>query len=151
LAVEPQGGFALSRIAARASDGVCGPDRRMDATTSAHLAAAERARAGASVAGRSLAKRDETARRRANHVGAPAGRRWRQAWPWMSGPGREHEVEPGRLDIGPSLMTHAPDQARAVASEVFEVYGTTPSYRAMLDRDGVAGPAENARVGDAPP
>ena len=30
----------------------------------------------------------------------------------------------------PIAITHAPDEARAVASEVFAVYGTTPSYRA---------------------
>jgi len=50
----------------------------------------------------------------------------------------------------PIAITNMPDRARAIASEVFAIYGTLPSYRAMLDREGVAGPAENALVGDAP-
>jgi hypothetical protein len=31
---------------------------------------------------------------------------------------------------------------------MFEIYGTLPSYRAMLDREGAAGPADVAIVGD---
>jgi alkanesulfonate monooxygenase SsuD/methylene tetrahydromethanopterin reductase-like flavin-dependent oxidoreductase (luciferase family) len=31
---------------------------------------------------------------------------------------------------------------------VFQVYGVLPSYRAMLDREGAAGPADVAIVGD---
>ena len=48
----------------------------------------------------------------------------------------------------PMAITNAPDQAREVAGQVFAIYGTLPSYRAMLDREGVAGPADNALVGD---
>ena len=39
--------------------------------------------------------------------------------------------------------------ARAKAAEQFLVYGFLPSYRAMLDREGVEGPADVALVGDA--
>ena len=42
--------------------------------------------------------------------------------------------------------THA---AAARAAEVFAVYGSLPSYRAMLDREGVAGPADIAIIGGA--
>jgi len=35
------------------------------------------------------------------------------------------------------------------AAKVFAVYGTLPSYRAMLDREGVAGPADIAITGSA--
>jgi F420-dependent oxidoreductase-like protein len=37
--------------------------------------------------------------------------------------------------------------ARARAAEVFEIYGQLPSYRAMLDLEGVAGPEDLAVVG----
>ncbi len=37
--------------------------------------------------------------------------------------------------------------ARATASETFAIYGQLPSYRAMLDREGAAGPADVAVVG----
>jgi 5,10-methylenetetrahydromethanopterin reductase len=40
-----------------------------------------------------------------------------------------------------------PDAARARADRIFAVYGQLPSYRAMLDREGVAGPADVAVVG----
>jgi hypothetical protein len=45
-------------------------------------------------------------------------------------------------------VTDDPDAARARASEVFSVYNDLPSYRAMLDREGAAGPADVAVVGD---
>jgi F420-dependent oxidoreductase-like protein len=38
--------------------------------------------------------------------------------------------------------------ARETAGRAFQIYGTLPSYRAMLDREGVEGPAEVAIVGD---
>lgn len=50
----------------------------------------------------------------------------------------------------PVALTNMPDRARSVAGELFAVHGRAPSYRAMLDREGVAGPADNALVGDAP-
>ncbi len=48
----------------------------------------------------------------------------------------------------PVCVTTDPDAARERASRVFAVYGGLPSYRAMLDREGVEGPAGVAIVGD---
>ena len=39
--------------------------------------------------------------------------------------------------------------ASARAAETFAAYGGLPSYRAMLDREGVAGPADIAIIGTA--
>ena len=53
-----------------------------------------------------------------------------------------------RFGVGlPVCVTDDPDGARAVAAKTFEVYGTLPSYRAMLDREGAAGPPDVAVVG----
>jgi len=38
--------------------------------------------------------------------------------------------------------------ARKVAAEQFAMYGHLPSYRAMLDREGYAGPPDAALIGD---
>ncbi|MFI6799293.1 TIGR03564 family F420-dependent LLM class oxidoreductase [Streptosporangium canum] len=48
----------------------------------------------------------------------------------------------------PICVTGDVAAARARAGEVFEIYGQLPSYRAMLDREGAAGPADVAIVGD---
>lgn len=48
----------------------------------------------------------------------------------------------------PVCVTDDPDAARALAAEQFAVYGTLPSYRAMLDREGAANPGDIALVGD---
>lgn len=48
----------------------------------------------------------------------------------------------------PVCVTEDPDAARAEAAKLFAVYGTLPSYRAMLDREGAATPGEIALVGD---
>ncbi len=48
----------------------------------------------------------------------------------------------------PVCVTSEPDAARAQAAEDFAIYGQLPSYRAMLDKEGAAGPAEVAIVGD---
>ncbi len=48
----------------------------------------------------------------------------------------------------PMALTNDPDGARAAADNMFSVYGELPSYRAMLDREGAAGPGDNALVGD---
>ena len=40
-----------------------------------------------------------------------------------------------------------PDAARQRADRIFAMYGHLPSYRAMLDREGAAGPADVALVG----
>jgi alkanesulfonate monooxygenase SsuD/methylene tetrahydromethanopterin reductase-like flavin-dependent oxidoreductase (luciferase family) len=82
---------------------------------------------------------------------------------WMTGPAtvRDYIVpsitaaaaEAGRpsprvVCILPVCVTNDPDAARARAAEEFAIYGQLPSYRAMLDREGAAGPADVAIVGD---
>ncbi len=82
---------------------------------------------------------------------------------WMTGPAtvRSHIVptitaatesvglpSPRVVCILPICVTSDPDAARAAAAKVFAVYGQLPSYRAMLDREGAAGPADVALVGD---
>ena len=83
---------------------------------------------------------------------------------WMTGPSTlaEHTVptlksataEAGRPEAFrvvagfPVCVTDDVDGARTRASNVFAVYGQLPSYRAMLDREGLAGPADIALVGD---
>jgi F420-dependent oxidoreductase-like protein len=48
----------------------------------------------------------------------------------------------------PIILTNKPDEARAKIAEALTIYGQLPSYRAMLDREGVAGPADIAIAGD---
>ena len=48
----------------------------------------------------------------------------------------------------PVCVTNDADAARERAGKAFAVYGTLPSYRAMPDREGAAGPPEVAIVGD---
>jgi F420-dependent oxidoreductase-like protein len=48
----------------------------------------------------------------------------------------------------PLALTDDVAAARALAGRMFKGYGVLPAYRAMLDREGVAGPAEVAVVGD---
>jgi 5,10-methylenetetrahydromethanopterin reductase len=48
----------------------------------------------------------------------------------------------------PVCVTNEPDAARAQAAEEFAIYGQLPSYRAMLDKEGAAGPGDVAIVGD---
>ena len=48
----------------------------------------------------------------------------------------------------PICLTDDADGAREHIAKTLEIYGMLPSYRAMLDREGVAGPAELAIVGD---
>jgi 5,10-methylenetetrahydromethanopterin reductase len=82
---------------------------------------------------------------------------------WMTGPAtvRSHIVptitsaaaEAGRpaprvICILPVCVTEETGKARERAARVFAVYGQLPSYRAMLDREGAAGPADVAIVGD---
>jgi 5,10-methylenetetrahydromethanopterin reductase len=47
----------------------------------------------------------------------------------------------------PVAVTADPAAARARAAATFAIYGQLPSYRAMLDREGVAGPADLAILG----
>lgn len=82
---------------------------------------------------------------------------------WMTGPKtlREHTIprlkaaaaEAGRpaprVVAGfPVAVTADAQQAREAAGYIFQTYGVLPSYRAMLDREGVEGPADIAVVGD---
>jgi len=82
---------------------------------------------------------------------------------WMTGPGtladyivptitgaaeRHGRPAPRVVASLPVMLTSHPDDARRRAAEDFAVYGTLPSYRAMLDREGAAGPADVAIVGD---
>lgn len=48
----------------------------------------------------------------------------------------------------PISVTDDVTGARAQAAEQFATYGTLPSYRAMLDREGYAEPADAAIIGD---
>jgi len=54
-----------------------------------------------------------------------------------------------RVVVGlPVAVTADTDGAREQAARAFALYGTLPSYRAMLDREGAEGPADVAIVGD---
>ncbi|MFP6836587.1 MAG: LLM class F420-dependent oxidoreductase [Pseudomonadales bacterium] len=48
----------------------------------------------------------------------------------------------------PVILTNKPDEAREKIAEQLAMYGQLPSYRAMLDLEGVAGPADIAIAGD---
>ena len=80
---------------------------------------------------------------------------------WMTGPKTlaEHTVPTLRAAAGadtkrvvaalPVAVTDDVAGARARAAEAFKIYGVLPSYRAMLDREGAAGPEDVALIGDA--
>lgn len=57
--------------------------------------------------------------------------------------------EPRIVAALPVCVTDDPAAAREKAGQTFSVYGQLPSYRAMLDREGAAGPADVAIVGTA--
>jgi len=93
-----------------------------------------------------------------------AGRMAEGTITWMTGPKtvEEHIVptiavaaaEAGRpvpqVAVGlPVCVTDDAAAARARAADLFAMYGHLPSYRAMLDREGVDGPADIAVVGTA--
>jgi alkanesulfonate monooxygenase SsuD/methylene tetrahydromethanopterin reductase-like flavin-dependent oxidoreductase (luciferase family) len=48
----------------------------------------------------------------------------------------------------PVILTNKPDEAREKIAKELTIYGQLPSYRAMLDREGVSGPADIAIAGD---
>jgi alkanesulfonate monooxygenase SsuD/methylene tetrahydromethanopterin reductase-like flavin-dependent oxidoreductase (luciferase family) len=48
----------------------------------------------------------------------------------------------------PIVLTNKPDEAREKINEQLAIYGQLPSYRAMLDLEGAANPADIAIVGD---
>lgn len=49
----------------------------------------------------------------------------------------------------PVWVTDRPDEARAMVAKSLTIYGQLPSYRAMLDIEGVDGPADISLIGDA--
>jgi F420-dependent oxidoreductase-like protein len=82
---------------------------------------------------------------------------------WMAGPRTvEDHIIPGMAPAAaaagrttpitaaglPFCLTNDPDAARARAAKELVIYGQLPSYRAVLDREGAAGPADIAVVGD---
>jgi alkanesulfonate monooxygenase SsuD/methylene tetrahydromethanopterin reductase-like flavin-dependent oxidoreductase (luciferase family) len=91
-----------------------------------------------------------------------AGRRTSGTVTWMTGPktladyvvptirsaaaevDRHAEVVAGF----PVCVTDDVAGVRAFAAEKLAVYGLLPSYRAMLDREGIKGPADIAIIGD---
>lgn len=91
-----------------------------------------------------------------------AGRRADGTVLWMTGPAtirdhiaptitaaaREAGREPARIVCTlPVLVTDDVEGARERAARTFAAYGTLPSYRAMMDREGVSGPADLAIIG----
>lgn len=93
-----------------------------------------------------------------------AGRRADGTVLWMTGPAtiRDHIAptitaaaqeagrEPARIVCTlPVLVTDDIEAGRERAARAFATYGTLPSYRAMMDREGVAGPADLAIIGSA--
>jgi F420-dependent oxidoreductase-like protein len=81
---------------------------------------------------------------------------------WMAGPKtlethvvpriREAAKAAGRPDPRivagfPIAITSRPDLARERAAKQFRMYGSLPSYRAMLDREGAEGPADVGIIG----
>ena len=56
---------------------------------------------------------------------------------------------PQVISAVPVCLTTEVDEARARAAKEYVIYGQLPSYRAMLDREGLAGPEDLALIGDA--
>jgi alkanesulfonate monooxygenase SsuD/methylene tetrahydromethanopterin reductase-like flavin-dependent oxidoreductase (luciferase family) len=94
-----------------------------------------------------------------------AGRRTAGTCTWMTGPKtlaehvgptlRQAAADAGRPEgavrVAASLpisVTDDVDAARKQAATQFAMYGHLPSYRAMLDREGYAGPEDAAIIGD---
>ena len=94
-----------------------------------------------------------------------AGRRAAGTLTWMTGPAtlrthigpslRAAAVDAGRSERAvavaaalPVSVTDQVDPARSLAATQFAMYGTLPSYRAMLDREGFTGPEDTALIGD---
>lgn len=90
-----------------------------------------------------------------------AGRRTAGTVTWMTGPAtlgshigpviRSAAAEVGRtarvVAALPISVTDDVAGARAMAAKQFVMYGQLPSYRAMLDREGFAGPEDAALIG----
>jgi F420-dependent oxidoreductase-like protein len=70
--------------------------------------------------------------------------------PRITGAAREAGRGAPRIVVGlPIAVTDDVDGARAQLAGQAAWYNSLPSYRAMLDREGVAGPADVALIGDA--
>lgn len=82
---------------------------------------------------------------------------------WMTGPATVRDyivpsITRAAADAGrpaprvvcvlPVCVSDEAEQARVNAGKAFAIYGQLPSYRAMLDREGAAGPGDVAIVGD---
>ena len=69
--------------------------------------------------------------------------------PKLTAAAREAGRPAPRIAAGiPIALTRDADGARAWTAKNLVMYGHLPSYRAMLDREGLAGPADLALVGD---
>lgn len=92
-----------------------------------------------------------------------AGARTAGTITWMTGPRTiaEHTApairaaaeeagnpEPFVTSGVPVCVTDDVEGTRARAAQVYAIYGQLPSYRAMLDREGLEGPADLAIIGD---
>jgi 5,10-methylenetetrahydromethanopterin reductase len=94
-----------------------------------------------------------------------AGRRTQGTTTWMTGPKtlaghvgptlRQAAADAGRPQDAVRVVASLPvsvtddvDGARKAAAKQFAMYGVLPSYRAMLDREGYAGPEDAAIIGD---
>ena len=60
----------------------------------------------------------------------------------------EGSADPTVVAGMPIVLTTNVDAAREKIAQDLTIYGQLPSYRAMLDREGVAGPADIAIAGD---
>lgn len=70
------------------------------------------------------------------------------AVPTITAAAREAGRPAPRIAAGfPVAVTDRKDEARATAAKMFAMYGQLPSYRAVLDVEGVAGPESVAIVG----
>lgn len=82
---------------------------------------------------------------------------------WMTGPKTlETHIAPSisraakaagretpRIAAGfPVVLTNDPEGAREMIGKALQIYGMLPSYRAMLDKEGIEGPADLAFAGD---
>lgn len=91
-----------------------------------------------------------------------AGRRTAGTITWLTGPrtladhvvptlratAQEANREAEVVAALPVCVTDDVAKAREFAVEAYALYGGLPSYRAMLDREGVEGPADVALIGD---
>ncbi len=83
-----------------------------------------------------------------------AGERTGGTITWMTGPKTiASHIRPGigsgAIAAGvPVWITDDVESARAITAEALKIYGQLPSYRAMLDREGVAGPEDMLLAGD---